>query len=404
MKLNSRYYVLRPGFEETTMSGIGPEILRLIATSQVDTEFSTIIDQLLAEFDVERARLVRDATAFVDDLIARGIVEDVDSLPLNSLDLSVTSACNAKCIYCPTPRVQTEQQLVELDTVRKLIADLSEPAFVARFGRLRVVEVGGLAEPLLHPGLVEILTEFRDTYPVADTILYTNGVLLDASLVQRLIDHALITRLVISIDGVTEREHLATKGISLDTVRTNLLRFIEHRDRVCSPCTVHIQTMAYSVYGERVRAAFGRRPLAVGEIQPGGDGTAAAVIAQWAPILSAGDSHRDAADSFQFRGEYRRDGDRFFDTDSQQTCPWVPYVSHSINITANGDWIICCNDFFKESVLGNILESPLQEIAATTRRDFVRALVRGDLDELPSRCRQASYCQFLSHSSASAES
>jgi len=99
---------------------------------------------------------------------------------------------------------------------------------------------------------------------------------------------------------------------------------------------------------------------------------------------------------FQLRGEYRRDSDTFAVAEEHLKCPWPEYVAQSLSVAANGDVLICCNDFLKENVLGNCLTSSLHEIAAGPRRRFIEKLTRNELDGLPSRCRRRKYCQPLS--------
>ena len=67
-----------------------------------------------------------------------------------------------------------------------------------------------------------------------------------------------------------------------------------------------------------------------------------------------------------------------------------------MSVTSNGDVLICCNDFYKENVLGNYLESSLFDVVSGPRRAFIVQLARNNLAGLPSRCQQKKYCQYLS--------
>ncbi len=105
---------------------------------------------------------------------------------------------------------------------------------------------------------------------------------------------------------------------------------------------------------------------------------------------------RDGADTFQLRGEYRLESDTLSLAEESLNCPWPDYVAHSLSITSNGDVLICCNDFERESVLGNFLTTSLYDIAAGPRRRFIEKLTRDDREDLPPRCRHRLYCQPLS--------
>ncbi len=48
-----------------------------------------------------------------------------------------------------------------------------------------------------------------------------------------------------------------------------------------------------------------------------------------------------------------------------------------IHISANGNWILCCQDFHEDYVFGNVFERSLEDIAASEKRRAVVAMITG---------------------------
>ncbi len=375
--------------EEGLWYRIAEDMLREIRRAGLECDFRDLASPVASRYGVS----VEDISPLIDLFVANNYLEDVERVGFRTLDLSLTNWCNARCIYCATPRVRRARRVLRQEQARKILLDLVDPAFTERYGRLVCVEIGGTTEPLLNPEVLDILRVLKEVCPTRDVTLYTNGVMLLPALSEAILSERLVTSLVISIDGVSAAEHAASKGISYRRVQGNLNAFLAARQRLSAACGVQINVMTYRRYCSSVQAALGRNPLAVAAIDSSLEDSTAAIIATWRPLLDESDVITPAV--FQLRGEYKSDRDEYPVAEEDLPCPWIGYVIHSINIAANGDWFTCCNDFFQESVLGNVLSERVRDVAVRARDPFVRALVGNHRAVLPARCLNRKYCQFL---------
>ena len=399
MRFNDQEIILtRLGRQQLAMEQdeIGKAILCFVENASLDCGMEPLLEQLLNQYDIPRPLLEADVGRYLQSSLDAGVLAEPSNLKICGLDLSITNQCNATCVYCPTPRIKVAKRFITLDEVGKLIDDLREPRFEATFGELSTLEVGGLSEPLLHPRAIDILREFQRRYPTPYVALYTNGALLTEETTSAILAEGLITQLVVSVDGMDDREHRASKGLDYSLVERNINCFLETRDRRRSKCCVTLQVLPYAKYVGLVRMHLGRNPLNVTEVDSGLADRTAEIIQRWQSRVSACDDVVDATRHFQLRGEYRSEADTFAVPEAELNCPWFDYVAHSINVTSNGDVVMCCNDFEKEHVLGNYLRSSLYDVAADARRAFLQNLARNDIEKVPSRCRRKKYCQWLS--------
>jgi cyclic pyranopterin phosphate synthase len=124
---------------------------------------------------------------------------DLRGRALRDLRVSVTDRCNFRCPYCmprelfgPDHVFLPQEQVLSLDEIARLVR-----AF-AGLGVRKLRLTGG--EPLLRPGLEDLVAEIAATPGIDDVALTTNGALL-AGRAQRLKDAGL-HRVTVSLDSL----------------------------------------------------------------------------------------------------------------------------------------------------------------------------------------------------------
>jgi radical SAM protein with 4Fe4S-binding SPASM domain len=159
-----------------------------------------------------------------------------DVVPLEapfSIAIASSQKCNFRCNYCAQSLGLEEKKshgyndvLMEWNTFLKIVEQLKE------FGRpMKRISFTGLGEPLVNPetpDMVKMLQEEKLAETQVD--LYTNGYLLDEKMTRRLVD-AKLTRLRISLQGLSSEQYQKNAGANVDFER--LLRqiayFYQHR-------------------------------------------------------------------------------------------------------------------------------------------------------------------------------
>ena len=117
--------------------------------------------------------------------------------------VAVTNACNAHCRFCSFPQVPpAARRMADRDRLTQGLTAMQ------RAGILYVSFTGG--EPLLYPDLLPALAQARDLS--LETILVTNGALLDSQLIRELQEAGLDT-IIISIDAASREAHDSHRGL-----------------------------------------------------------------------------------------------------------------------------------------------------------------------------------------------
>lgn len=125
-------------------------------------------------------------------------------------------ACNFKCDYCVFHLDKKERGFIsdkivmDLSLYRKAVEELT--LFP---GRIKVLRLVGVGEPLLHPDIVEMV-RYAASRNVADKVeILTNAFLLKPELSNALIAAGL-SRLVVSLQGTSKEKYWETSRIKLD--------------------------------------------------------------------------------------------------------------------------------------------------------------------------------------------
>lgn len=133
---------------------------------------------------------------------------------LRKVYVEPTTACNLNCRICMRTSWSEPTGFMEMATYRRLIAGLQAVPTLTK------VAFWGLGEPLLHPDIVEMVALAKGLG--AQTELISNGLLLDRSMAEGLINAGLDT-LVVSVDGGPADTCADTKsGSDLRVVQDNV--------------------------------------------------------------------------------------------------------------------------------------------------------------------------------------
>jgi cyclic pyranopterin phosphate synthase len=136
-------------------------------------------------------------------------LQDTFSRPLRDLRISVTDRCNFRCPYC-MPRERFHEQYRFLKSGERLNFDeiLRLTRLFVDLGVVKLRITGG--EPLLRPGLVDLVGDLTSLAGVEDVALTTNGVLLSQH--ASALSAAGLKRVTVSLDSLDPAVFTAMSG------------------------------------------------------------------------------------------------------------------------------------------------------------------------------------------------
>ena len=155
-----------------------------------------------------------------------------------SISIEPTRLCNLKCFYCIHATRGMQNSILErmgiplkhmdMDIYKKLIHDIME--FPEQPKRILF---SGLGEPLVNPYLSEMISGLRKVRYSGRIDINTNGTLLTPEYSSKLLD-AGITRILISLQGLTSEKYEEVSGVPIDVGKyiDNIRWLFEHKKDV----------------------------------------------------------------------------------------------------------------------------------------------------------------------------
>lgn len=274
----------------------------------------------------------------------RNKLEEV--LPLRTpyaLFIDPCNLCNFKCRFCAMQTADEElpfkKQLMPMELYKKIIDDVA--SFPDRLKMLRISQHG---EPLLHPELPEMIRYAKEK-GVSDFIeIVTNGSKLNPQLNTELVESGL-TRIRISIEEVSAKgyQEIAGANVDLERMRLNIKDIYDKSARREGTFEVYIKIVDAAVSTKEKEEAFYRlfgnvcHRIWIDHIVP--------VWAGWGEL-----DNRFERQQAGLHGQAIRE---------IKVCPFPFY---SLTIAPDGVVNVCCSDWRRKLVIGDLKRQSLMDI------------------------------------------
>ncbi|MBN1263779.1 MAG: radical SAM protein [Candidatus Pacebacteria bacterium] len=277
------------------------------------------------------------------------------------LNIELTNACNLKCVFCPRLSSNREIGFIKKSLFEKIIKELGVE------GPIEVLWLMKDGESLLHPQIIELIKIAAAGKAAKRLELYTNGLLLNQSMSQKLINSGLDV-LNISLDALDERTYLKLKGVdAYQQVVLNVKRMagLKKKMKAGKPFLVVKMLETKEVRGQKGK--FLKTWLGIA------DGVVIQKPHKWEGSVQVDPGSRVSSDSGSL---------------SRYPCN-LPWLSPAVNW--DGKVTSCCVNFQdNELIMGDLNRQSLKQIFQGEKyRQLRRAHLDQDLVKWPTcaRCR-----------------
>ncbi|KKN06363.1 hypothetical protein LCGC14_1078050 [marine sediment metagenome] len=250
------------------------------------------------------------------------------------------SACNLRCVYCPTGTGQFKK--TGIMTWR--IFDLIMRDLESNVPRVAVMYHGG--EPLLCKNLWDWVIRLKNL-GVKHVKTVTNGTLLDEGVIRKIVASGL-DEIEISIDGHSPEESNALRrGSDCQKIMNSIERLLVLKDESLSVFVSNVQLENPDSPSEPKTAQF--------IMDTFGDAVVykCSYVINWAGFDKAG-----------------------FISPQKIQDGYCPHLNETMTIRWNGDVVPCCYDITSKGVLGNVCKDSLVDIWNGQSYERVRRGIR----------------------------
>ncbi|MFA4843809.1 MAG: radical SAM protein [Candidatus Margulisiibacteriota bacterium] len=260
---------------------------------------------------------------------------------INGFEIELTNHCNANCVFCPRKALTRSKGFMSWDVFKKIIERI--PEFGAEF-----IIFSGFGEPLMHPDCLDYIKYLHDNQPKVRIELITNGTFLTPERTDKL-KNITIDELTISFSCESKAAYEKTmRNIPSDQIINNLSYLSKNggdllNKTMIRPVLTKIFDYPQWTAMQNILAHLGFRPKnfdkAVLCINRGG-------------YLPPGEVWDE-----QFLKEK---GVEFYPPENISCLMWA----NTLQLAWNGDVLLCCCDINKNTDIGNITTSKIDDLLA----------------------------------------
>ena len=297
-----------------------------------------------------------------DNIVCKNRNKLEDEIPLATpytLAIDPCNLCNFRCKFCAMqssnePR-NYQKQMMPLSLFKKIMDDLS------RFpDKLKVLRINGQGEPLLNEDIIEMI-RYAKAKGVADFIeTITNGSRLNPEFNKKLVESG-IDRIRISVEAVDEEGYQEIAGVKIN-FEEFLSNIRDLYERSGDGCEIYIKPVDAAVDTQEKKARYYQLFEEICD-QIFIDG----VIPLWSDW-----------DELNQNFEVRKTGMHGQELRAVQVCP---YPFYSLIVNADGEVTVCCADWRRKLVVGDLKIQSLHDIwHGEPLRAFWKDLLLGKKD------------------------
>jgi radical SAM protein with 4Fe4S-binding SPASM domain len=322
---------------------------------------------------------------------------------LKSINLGVSSACGADCIYCPveTRGTRIREKSMPFDLVRKIVDEVATEGFRQKHSIERF-EVGENGDAFLNRNFVPILRYIRQALPQVKVELFTDFQFFTRDKADIFLRERLVNSYICNIDGGSPDDYFAVKRIPYDRVKRNVLDFLEVRNALHTAAPLKVQILTADYYIKTIRQHFGVDPMRLAGTEhhcTPDKASVESIRATWRDVLDPAQDKIVPSTSIFAWAERAQVDTRKLDYHNY-TCPLLKRVRHEAFIAPDGTWYACCYDSNYELALGNVNEHSLDEIFSSDKRQqFIGMLEGKKFAKIGGPCKTVNCCQSISYES-----
>ncbi|MEW6348713.1 MAG: radical SAM/SPASM domain-containing protein [Thermodesulfobacteriota bacterium] len=282
------------------------------------------------------------------------------------VQIQTASYCNGRCSICPYPNSWHAEHPGVMDdgTFRRVVDQI-------KHFRIHKLCPYLENEPLADPKFFERLKILRDECNYHRLEVSTNGLLLNKRNAERLIEmlSGVGHEIWISFHGVDRQTYEELMGMPFEKVYHNVIEFLTLCDKAPHPMRIVIRGA-----GEPSPTNSDKQYFTEAQYQDFWDRTLRTHGISVRPKISCFPYHNRAGNvTGQGLTPVRRTLSDLRSMKCLRIDKWV-------HVLYTGELIICCMDYHKESVFGDVSRQTLQEVFSSRECKTMRAMAKGEVE------------------------
>lgn len=288
---------------------------------------------------------------FLKDLYNRFACRKVPEFP-KTVQIQTITGCNAACVFCPYPDSydKVPKGKITDELFEKIVDEIAD------YGVTRRISPYLMNEPFLDKTILEKSRYIKRKIPRSKLVITTNAGVLSREIVDDLVRDNPFNAIYISMQGLQKEAYEDSMRGSLvfEKTKENVEYLIGQKKEHMPELNIVITMIKTSLIDAESAVKYWK---------------SLGVDSKYTALENRGGNISNFDELNVAEKRVFKDCSRLF--------------KHAY-IMFNGDLVICCTDYYKTMVLGNIAESSIYEVWNSKRAvDIRQKFIKGDLSENP---------------------
>jgi|GEM_PF-799990 len=324
------------------------------------------------------------------DITKKAQVKQFEETEITSINLSLSSLCSAKCIFCPYKErgSKVRTKIMRFETVKNIVKQIkSDKKF---FNQLSKIEVGEAGDCFLNKDTIKILRYLKKHLPHIHINMFTNFNGLTNEKSKIILKEKLIDSIWMNIDSLNKQQYYETKQLDINVVLKNLLFFLDNRTKYNSKIKLSVLILPIRYYTELVRVNLDTKPINSKEHVELIKENYKEMKDKLTEILEETDDIMLSSVIFWAEREQFKDKEINYST---QTCPVLKRIIKEVWVSPSGDTYLCCLDNRFDLKTGNLNKESIKDIwFGKKRQDLINKLRNKQFKEIGYPCNTVNCC------------
>lgn len=285
-----------------------------------------------------------------------------------------------------------------LELVKKIIDEVSAQDFQKKH-RITKIEAGENGDALLNKDLIEILRYIKAKLPQASIGLNNSFYHFNKDLAKVILGEHLIDRFCCTVGGSNEEEYFIVKGLALNTVRKNIIDFLEVRKNIQNTSSLTIRVLTLNAYINVVRRSLGSYPCKLkNEGLRKGKDDFKIIKKQFKEFIDSKKDKVERTNKICLWAERENAAHQTINY-KNYSCPFLDRIKSTAFIAPDGTWYACCPDADNELSLGDLNSESIDNIySGEVRKNLIGMLEQKQFEKIGGPCKTVNCCQLYSSS------
>src|SRR5215831_1766068 len=184
-------------------------------------------------------------------------------MALLSVNLSLSSACGADCVFCPSDRgTRIHAKNMPLAMAKKIVDEMASSLYRDLYNTV-AMQIGENGDCFINKATIDILRYIKAMRPDIAINVFTDAQFFTPEKIEIVMREGLLDFVGLNVDGASSSSFKAVKRLSHEHAEKFIPMFVELREKYQRRTRLYVLSLTMRHYVDAVRSHLGHDPIRI---------------------------------------------------------------------------------------------------------------------------------------------